>query len=585
MREMLHEQLMRDTEALRRMLSKFSTESVVGLSNAKLLHWFGANGNRSPLASPMRQVFFMLGLMLTTVEPDPAKDFGDDEFNQAVPLLNSIFHAYVLMYWPDDHSLSEMPDEWRKRREVAMGTFLHYFNTELTASHSALRERILLYLSPFDQDLISIKSISATQALEVVDWIVESFQESSDRLVDLLNEESRKRRSLTEQWKEKGWDLQRLRKEAIRTSYQTTATEIAETLTSFMKVDLSELERNLGEDIARAFWDRFVAKRDGHASFTYLTESNPVEQRPLILLPGGMAMCPSPSFLLTALLEGMEKDILASSSRDSFLRHRDKALEKEVVRQFERVFPPARLHANIFETADLQFEHDLVVVWDDTLLVVEAKASSPREPFRDPEKAFTRIRDDFSSDSGLQGAYDQANRLLMHIQSGKQVDLFDGSHQVAVSIDPRKITSAFGVCVTRDDLGPLAVDLSPLLEKPVSSSYPWAINILDLAYLFDTWQYFRWGPTELLRYISQRVKVHGKVTSFDELEVAGFFVEHGSLQSLIDLDADRIMLSIDYSDVFDKVYATSLGGAPPSYNPREPQFRFVGPKLAVVGPA
>jgi len=585
MRPELHEGLIRDTEALRSLLAKCSTETIVGMSNALLLHWFGANGHEAPLVSPMRQILFMLGIMLTTEEPPDPQSFGEEEFEQAVPLLNRIFHAYALMYWPENEELSNMPEEWRSRREVAMATFLHYFNTVLTASLEQIRERILRYLSPFDDEFERLVSISASQSLGIAEWLIDTFQKSADRLVELVDEEAKARRSLVERAEREGWDIDRIRNEASKGSYLKTAQEMFDLLTNHMKTQLSDIEHHFGEDTARAFWGRFISKRDGHCSFTYLTESNPVEHKPLVLLPDGRAMCPSPNFLLTAILEGLEKDILASPSREGFLKHRDKALEEEVVHQFGRIFPSNALYPNVYETDDLQFEHDLIVYWEGNVLAVESKASRPREPLRDPERAFVRIRDDFRSERGVQGAYDQAYRISSRLQAGSTLTLFDRNRTKVLILNPTAVSRVHCVCITRDSFGPLSVDLSLLLQKPKASSYPWAIGILDFAYLLDTWLYFQWGPEQLLRFLDERVRLHGKVTSFDELELAGFFIEHGSLEPLIRLQADRVMLSIDYSDVFDKVYAINLGGIPPVYSPTEPRFRFISPRIALASPS
>jgi hypothetical protein len=465
-----------------------------------------------------------------------------------------------------------------------MPTFLHYFNTSLTASTNQIRERVHTYLTPFDDDLEGITGISVSQALEIVNWIIESFQESADCLTELLREENEKRLELINLAKEHGWDLKRIREEAESTSYSETSNEIMKILSQYMKVGSAQIEHRFGYDAARAFWSRFVVERSEDIDYTYLTEINPVEQSPLIQLPTGEAMCPSPNFLLASVLEGMETAILASAKRDEFLGHRDSALESEVNQQFNRLFPEDSLHGPVCETKDLQFEHDLVVLHADFLITVEAKASQPREPLRDPERAFIRIRDDFKRDTGLQGAFDQAYRIVEALTRGKAVDLYNSNRVIEVSIDPSEINTAFCVCITRDNYGPLAVDLSPLLDKPEVADYPWAIGILDLDYLIDTWLYFGWGPLELVRFLGERVQLHGKIISFDELEVAGFFIEHGSLQPLIDIEAERVMLSIDYSDVFDAVYATTLGGPPPKYDPSEPEFQFLTPKVAIAAP-
>jgi hypothetical protein len=584
MREQLHDELIAQTERLRAFLSEFSTETVVVQSNALLLSWFGPRSEPFPLVSPMRQIFFMLGLLVTTKEPSSPKEFGREQFEKIVPILNAVFQSYALMYWPVSQQLSKMPDDWRRKREVAMPTFLHYFNTSLTASPNQIRDRIHTYLTPFDNDLENLTGISASQALEIANWIIRSFQESADRLTELLREEYPKRLELINLAEEHGWDLKRMREEAERTSYKEISNEIMSLLSQYMKVESAKIEGRFGHEATKAFWSRFVVERSDEIAYTYLTELNPVEQSPLLLLPSGEAMCPSPNFLLTSVLEGMETTILNSPTRDEFLRHRDRALEREIIHQFGRLFPDDSLHGPVYETKDLQFEHDLVVLHRNNLLAVEAKASQPREPLRDPERAFIRIRDNFKSHSGLQGAFDQAYRIVGALKSGDIVDLFNSNRVVEMSADPSNIGTAFCICITRDNYGPMAVDLSPLLDKPQIADYPWVIGILDLGYLIDTWLYFDWGPSELVRFLKERVQLHGKIISFDELEVAGFFIEHGSLQPIIDIEAEHVQLSINYSDVFDEVYATTLGGPPPKHEPSKPEFQFINPKAAIAAP-
>ena len=81
--------------------------------------------------------------------------------------------------------------------------------------------------------------------------------------------------------------------------------------------------------------------------------------------------------------------------------------------------------SNVYETEDLHNEHDLVVLWNRVLFVIESKASPPVEPFRDPEKAFTRISRAFRSDRGIQNGFDQANRLRKLVACSETLELYD----------------------------------------------------------------------------------------------------------------------------------------------------------------
>jgi hypothetical protein len=104
--------------------------------------------------------------------------------------------------------------------------------------------------------------------------------------------------------------------------------------------------------------------------------------------------------------------------------------------------------------------------------------------------------------------------------------------------------------LVRDNFGPLATNLALLLDKEVDESYPWVINVIDLSNLAEAWSYFGWGPKEFRRYLEQRIVLHGKVFSDDELDYAGFFVRHDGFGSAIKTNADLLQLNPDYSSVF-----------------------------------
>lgn len=302
-----------------------------------------------------------------------------------------------------------------------------------------------------------------------------------------------------------------------------------------------------------------------------MTERNPAEEKPLFWVEEGVALCPLSNALYWAILRVGESLLGIGSLKESFLKKRDEVLELEVEETLRGLFGnTAEFYTKVFETETLHFEHDLVIRWKSKLFVVESKASPPDEPFRDPDKAFTRLKRAFRNDRGIQKAYEQANRVRQRLASGDSVDFYDSDRNHVVEIKPEDVEAIYTICVTRDDFGPLAVDLSLLLEKEEHDPYPWAVNILDLQNLIDAWCYFGWGADRLCEYLDARIQLNGKLFSSDELEIAGFFVKHGTLTYLIEAEADRLHITPDYSDVFDRIYETKHGGDPVVYAPTEP---------------
>jgi hypothetical protein len=132
------------------------------------------------------------------------------------------------------------------------------------------------------------------------------------------------------------------------------------------------------------------------------------------------------------------------------------------------------------------------------------------------------------------------------------------------------IYTPFQVCATRDNFGLLATDLSLLLEKGDQEPYPWCVNVLDAEAIADAWHNFNWDSSRFLEFLRHRVELHGRLMSFDELEVVGFFIAHGGLHWIVDSPGDRIELNPNYWNVFDRIYRARMGGPPVRYEPSEP---------------
>ena len=267
--------------------------------------------------------------------------------------------------------------------------------------------------------------------------------------------------------------------------------------------------------------------------------------------------------LFDAILLQGENCLLNGPLRDIYLRTRDKTLENQVTSQLSRILGrKARVFQNLFETPNKQYEHDLVILTDEICLFVEAKASPPMEPFRDPSKAFVRLRNRFHSNRGIQKAYNQALRLLDRIRADGLLTLYNKSGDVAVQLPLEDAENAFCVCVTRDSYGPQASLLALLLQKDCDQPFPWAVNIWDIENIAEAWEYFGWDERQLKSYLSQRLPLHDKVVSDDELDYVGAFIQHCGLQHLAKSRSERILLSPTYSDIFDEIHFHLSHGTP-----------------------
>ena len=569
----LHQRVLKSTEELRRLVSSFSTESITASCAASVFTRIGVESNKpAELSSQFKQLFFLLGLMLTTPEPKVPKALDKQAWQTVVRLLEEIFVSYAFIFWPTSDELPSLTKEWRDSREVAMPAFLHYFNTALLASKEQVSSRIENYLVPFDENFQASTRLSASDTLKIIDWVAEHLQAQSDGLIEASEETQRDKLALEMLASAEGWHKSKFWEEARKQEAKTHHIQrFIHLVQDLFKIRLESITNEFGIAMANSFWELFVSKRGEITDFTYITERNVAEEKPLFEVEPGVAHCPQINALYFAVLSTGEQRLLSSPIRDVFLRRRDRTLEHEVEQIFRAYFPDgAQFLRGVYETATSEHEHDLIILWNRILFVVESKASPPVEPFRDPDKAFTRIRRAFRSDRGIQKAFDQANRLKKLITSHERVTLYDSNGSVVGIISRSDIDSIYLICVTRDDFGALATDLSLLLDKEENDSYPWAPNVFDLQALLESWTYFRWGPEKFGQYLDERLQLHGKIFATDELDVAGYFVQHGNFQRLLELEADRVVLNTQYSDVFDKVYMTRHGGPEVKYSPVEP---------------
>lgn len=557
MEKRLHDQLLADTECLRNLVSRSGTEDVAGWCAAFFLSWRPGEIWEQGLTSPARQIEFLLGLLAGTSEPQEPKPFGDAEWRQAVELLNRIANAYGYMFFPTTDEYPLLNSDAIDKIDVVMPTYLNYFLQGILASTEQLADRVARYVGPFDGHLVDTMGIGASDALKISKWIADDLQTA-------VNDQARTVRGLKEVYDElasmaaiRQWSWARFEKE-LRAKAESLGPV---PLTSPFYIYRSRIEESFGMSLADRYWKRFSMARGSAPGLQYLTEANPADRRPLLEIKPGVAICPLANNLFTSVLVQCEEELRAGPHRDAYLQSRDQQLEHQICDALAAFFPEgATLLHQVYENPKGQFEHDVFLAWNRCAIVLEAKASPPVEPFRDPDKAFTRIHDAFASKKGIQGGYDQAHRLAARLRNHETVVIYDSNGKPLASINADDYDDVFEAVVTRDDYGPLAVDLSLLLKKDDAAPYPWSIGILDLETLLGAMAYIGKAPECFFDYLRQRQELHGRVIASDELEIAGAFLKHGGLEHCLSNPGCTIIFDPTSSTIFDEIYEAQKHG-------------------------
>ena len=548
-----------DLERLSTALAKRSTIEVAQCCFSEFIALSSDRKDGETLMSPARQISLLLSVLAGTPEPASPEELGSGNWQEIKRILNRLFLAYYQLYLPEEAGEERESKEWIKSRQVSMLAFFHYFNTDLLASSEQLVKRIKVYLSPFDKQIQKLLGIGVNEGLVILKWVADSLQESADALIRASNAMNA---SLMKEAEQQADPQSYMKDAAQRAEDIAIATDLYKALNRIGTISLSELKTQFPES-GEAFCSCFVAARGMEKKVKYPTDQGILSKKPLIAIPEDRAASSLPNAIYSAFIVRAQSALARSKVFDSYRIARDNALEKEAVELFSKLIGEnASIYQGAYETPDSQHEHDVIICHERICLVVESKASPPKEPFRDPKRAFLRLRDGFRSDVGLQKAYDQSQGLVDRLRRGERVKLFDKRGTIIAEVSVKKGVPVIPICFTRDSFGPLATNLSLLLKANPRVGYPWAISSFDLQNFVDAWLYFDLGIDNLAKFLVERVRLHGKAFSDDELDYAGFYLRHGGFESIFRIEADLVQLGTDYSDVFDLVYQHLYQGGP-----------------------
>jgi hypothetical protein len=576
MRENLYDRLRSASRELADVLAPLPTARVALACREIFACDAPTAGERFGLHSPYRQAHYILAMLATSPEPDTStgdRESADAEFERrwtrALVLVGQVFDTYSHMYWPDK------PEEWgdrddatHERHGFAMRAFLHQHMTGLLADMPQVLARVRNVLGSFDAELEARIGLSATAAAAICEWLYDSMQRQLDRdsalivrLKEIYDDGVAKRTPadvLLERAKSDPRILELSSVEAIGPAPFT--------------IDRAALARAFGEKAATAFWSLFTTRRGTVSLPLGVDEPNPVENAPLLILSDNEAILPAVNPLPRAIWVALSAALDTPELRRRFASRRGRVHEENVARVIhEFVGTAAEVWRGAYEQPDAQFEHDLVLLSGRTLLVIEAKAAPLDPVFRDPERAVTRLRRQFRADEGIQSGVDQAERIRRRLVEHRDtVSLYDRHGVLLRAIKPSDVDEVLCVCVTADDYGVLATDLSLFLERAKEQPYPWVVNAYDLETFLGALRKRQWGFDRLVQYVLERRLLHAKVFTTDELEVAGVFIRHGSLRDLVEADAEIVQLGSDMSSVFDEIFMEEHGGPPAVLDPPGP---------------
>lgn len=507
------------------------------------------------LVSPMRQLYYLAGLIVTQKDDGTNEScFTKEDWRHIVDLLVQIETEYFLIF--SRVSPESATEDWKKKVNVAMPTYLSYFNQGPLNYEEQIIEQIRGTFSGLD-DIISSKFDLTTedflQFYENIDtWCEYNFQSLSLTTKD---------HPLRSNWKdytdyevgtidEAPDEIKQLGKER-----QPMMTLMVNPGIKYRFNDVDIATNGLSLEKVKKILSLLSTKRE-NSDFLYYTSPNPLLTRPIVELENGLYQVFEEKRVLHAILYLLEEVCKEKDTSNSRLAHNKGVyLENKIVSLLKKFFnDKAEIITNYYIDG---CEQDIMVLWREYMFVIEAKAYTNREPFRDTDKAFTRIKDDFNRSIGY--AYIQTKRVEEKIKAGNQFDLTDKNGNKIKTINPADYDgNDYYIIVNQESFGQVQVDLSTFLEIGDDENYPWAVRFDDLEVLILTLIAMKKKPDFFVDFLIFREYLHGHIICSDEGEICGGFLTGKLTQEMAESEIVITTLP-DLASIFDEQYRKGMG--------------------------
>lgn len=517
------------------------------------------------LRSPMRQTLYLIDVYYSIEMRKESVNIDEERWNRVAILLNEIEMAYFIeIGFPNNGDLYH--DERDKKIDVPLATFLGYFGNAILSYEEQTLDRIVRYIKPYDKFIKQRYGFTIDEALKFIFRIRQLNNNKLNAIfrpyIDAFSfystypEEWRK---LTKKFEERGInDPQNwMNQPELKGLKETMSTNPGEIL---MQEKKELLDVGIAPDSLQQIMDFFCYDKDLLKGKTiYYADKHYSETHPLIQI-GDKYICSISKFLLEGLYFRMDDTLMKSESTEKYKQNKDAAFEEKVIDVFKQFFPPkTKIFTNY--CVDGVAENDLLVILGSTCIIVEIKDCNFREPFRNPIKAYDRIKRDFQN--AIQLGYEQCRRVEKIFLSRQDVNIFDAEdkNKILYHLKNKNIVDVWSIVVTEFKYGAIQTDLSKLLKKDNEALYPWSVCIDDLEAFFLLMKKVLKGisPARFLEFLNYRERLQGHIICLDELEICGWYLgDREQFKACADNDA-LINTTPNMGTIFDAYYSVGLG--------------------------
>ena len=321
----------------------------------------------------------------------------------------------------------------------------------------------------------------------------------------------------------------------------------------FTKEDYYEKFQKKDIDI---FCELFSLEMNDNYTSLFYSQPNPLETKPIIRINSTEYLNVFQKQLPTALYNLLYVTLSTTQKEKEQLNLRKGKviLENQTREIFEKFFKKSKdlqVFSNYYLN-DNPEEKDLLIIADKYAFVIECKSSRNREPRRDRNQAFKKIKSDFNA--CIQKGYEQCYQVEQLILKSQKISIrCKNSFQ---EIETSTIKDVFNIVVTSERFASIQTDLGFLLERNNETDlYPWSVNIDDLEVFLKTIILVCNNPyrsfTEFLEY---RELLNERLFTRDELDVCAMYLKNPFQFKKLCEGEDFIIPDPTLQNYFDNLY-------------------------------
>lgn len=511
------------------------------------------------IKSKLKDSLYLIALRLSTDEGSIHFEFNEETKKDLIRVAD-IINEIVSYFLASNYTEKYLHKDSQVKYDLFIHetTFKNYFQNGVLNFVEQEINHIINMFSPYDE---KIKEKTGLDLYSFIDFYYLTEKVYKERVYDsqsfLLD------KSFYDMVTDKnGFDLNKLSEE-IKSKfldfYERPHLPLVFTKSDFIKfIDADKLNYLL---------NIFSIDLKNKIDFTFYTQKNPLDLQPIIKLND------------KEYLNIFQKQIPTSIYNHLFtiLGDNQKSLTQLYQRRGKIVFEEETLgiFKNFFKDKKTKIYHnyylndceqDILIIHNKIAYIIECKTSKFREPLRNTEKAYTRIKEDFKT--SIQEGYNQCFRVENEIFNNDKITIEIKNEKV--EIDTNHISNVFSIVVTLERYGAIQTDLSLLLEKENEEDYyPLSIFIDDLEiFLLSLYKKFNNPYRKFEEYLEIRQSLNGKIMSADELDICALFLKNSiEFKKLIDDDVFIIPDPL-LQNIFDEMYFKKEINVKSKYRPK-----------------